>query len=70
MSSESKKNQKFEESIKEEHGIKRLILPFTSFPEVGKVKEEYIYTGGEKIPFLKRHPVYVTIFLNEFSEFL
>jgi len=30
----------------------------------------FIYTGEEKMPFNKRHPVYRELFLNEFVIFL
>ena len=69
MSSEIKKKkyQGLEGPIEERFDIKALILPFSLIP--GK-KEEYIYTGGEKIPFSERHPVYRELFLSEFSETL
>ncbi|KKL51337.1 hypothetical protein LCGC14_2296470 [marine sediment metagenome] len=47
--------------------VKIIILPFSL---IHGTKEEFIYTGEEKIPFRKRHPIYVSIFLNEFSEYL
>lgn len=66
MSSEIKrrKYQEPREFIEERINIKALILPFSLFS--GK-KEEYIYVGGEKIPFNKRHPVYRELFLSEFT---
>ncbi len=66
MSSEIKKRkyQELEEPILENLDIKTIILPFSLMP--GK-KEEYIYTGGENIPFRERHPVYRELFLSEFA---
>jgi len=66
MSSEIKKRkyQEPEEPTEENFDVKTLILPFSLLP--GK-KEEFIYTGGEKIPFRERHPVYQELFLGEFT---
>ncbi|KKL81029.1 hypothetical protein LCGC14_1998880 [marine sediment metagenome] len=66
MSSEIKK-RKFqgpEEPIEEKFNVKTIIIPFYLMP--GR-KKEYIYTGGEKIPFSERHPVYRELFLSEFA---
>jgi len=66
MSSNIKKRkyQEPEEPIEKNFNIKTVILPFSLMP--GK-KDEYIYIGGEKMPFSKRHPVYQEIFLSEFA---
>ncbi len=69
MSSEIKKKKyiKLEEFSEKRISIKSLILPFSLFP--GK-KEEYIYHGEEKMPFSRRHPVYIETFLSEFAIYL
>ena len=54
----------FQEPIEEKFDVKALILPFSLM--LGK-KEEYIYTGGEKILFSNRHPIYRELFLSEFA---
>ena len=64
---EKKKYQEPEEPIYETFDIKTIILPFSL---INGTKEEFIYTGEERILFRRRHPIYVTIFLNEFSEYL
>ena len=67
MSSEIKKRkyQGLEEQIEENFDVKTIILPFSLMS--GK-KEEYIYTGGEKLPFRKRHPEYKRLFMSEFAK--
>jgi len=45
--------------------VKNIIVPFTSF---FGIREKFIYTGEEKIPFQKRHPLYKSIMLDEFRE--
>ena len=69
MSSEIKKKKyiKLGEFSEKRINIKLLILPFSLFP--GK-KEEYIYHGGEKIPFRERHPEYRRLFLSEYAIYL
>ena len=66
MSSEIKKKkyQGPEEPIEEKFDVRALIIPFSLM--LGK-KEEYIYTGGEKIPFSNRHPIYRELILSEFA---
>ncbi len=66
MSSEitKKKYQEPEVDIEEKFDLKTIIFPFSFMP--GK-KEDYIYTGGEKIPFNERHPAYRELFLSEFT---
>ena len=66
MSSNIKKRkyQEPEEQIEEKFNVKTVIFPFSLLP--GK-REEYIYTGEEKIPFSERHPVYRELFLSEFA---
>ena len=66
MSSEIKKKkyQGPEVPIEEEFDVKAMVLPFSL---MSRKKEEYIYFGGEKIPFRERHPVYRELFLSEFT---
>lgn len=45
--------------------VKSILVPFSSF---FIIQESFIYTGEENIPFQKRHPLYKSIMLNEFSE--
>ena len=45
--------------------LKNVIIPLSS---IFTAKERYIYSGEEKIPFNKRHPVYRVLLLNEFRE--
>ena len=67
MSSKSvdKKYHEIEYDIRESFQIKNLIIPFSLF--FGN-QESCIYSGEEKIPFKKRHPLYKVILLNEFRE--
>ena len=46
--------------------LKDLVI---SFSEVfGSEKPQHIYSGSEKIPFKKRHPVYQAILKKEFAK--
>ena len=54
---------KFE--IQESFQVKNIIIPFSLF---FMNREEYIYTGEERLPFNKKHPLYKTLLLNEFRE--
>lgn len=60
-----KKYHEIEYDIRESFQIKNLIIPFSLF--FGN-QDSYIYSGEEKIPFKKRHPLYKVILLNEFKE--
>ena len=40
-----------------------------SFSEIfGSERPQHIYSGNEKIPFKKRHPIYQAIFKKEFAK--
>ena len=67
MSSKSidKEYLEIEYDIRDSFQYKNLFIPFSS---IFKNQESYIYSGGEKIPFKKRHPIYKVILLNEFRE--
>jgi hypothetical protein len=46
--------------------INQIFIPFS---DISSQKiEEYIYSGGEKIPFRERHPIFQTLMLVEFEE--
>lgn len=60
-----KKHHEIEYDIKQSLQIKNVIIPFSLF--YGN-RESYIYSGEEKFPFKKRHPLYKIIMLNEFRE--
>jgi len=45
--------------------VKAIFVPFSSF---FGIREKFIYTGEEKIPFQKKHPLYKSIMLDEFRE--
>jgi len=51
--------------IRESFQVKNVFIPFSLF---FGTPEDYIYSGEEKIPFKKRHPLYKAILLNEFRE--
>ncbi len=65
MSSDIKKKKY--QGPKEVFDIKTVVFPFSLIP---RKKEEYIYSGEEKMLFQKRHPIYRSLLLNEFSEYL
>ena len=67
MSSKSvdKKFHEIEYNIRDSFQVKNVLVPFSSF--FGN-RERYIYSGEEKIPFKKRHPLYKVILLNEFTD--
>ncbi|KKL61635.1 hypothetical protein LCGC14_2193350 [marine sediment metagenome] len=69
MSSEVKKRKYLgpKAPIKEKFDVSNVIFPFSLMP--GK-KEEYIYTGEEKMVFSKRNPVYRDLFLSEFDVYV
>ena len=46
--------------------FKHLVIEFSNFGKSEKI--HYIYIGNEKISFRDRHPIYQTIFRNEFAE--
>jgi len=51
----------------ESDGIVRLgslVIPFSRMHSV--TKEEFIYTGHERMPFINRHPAYQLILRSEF----
>ena len=60
-----KKHHGIENNIRDSFQVKNVIIPFSLF--YGN-RENYIYSGEEKIPFRKRHPLYKVILLNEFKE--
>ena len=43
-----------------------LVISFLEFFD--SEKPQHIYSGNEKIPFKKRHPVYQAIFKKEFAK--
>jgi hypothetical protein len=63
------------ESIKENHLtmirtdqksiVEQIFIPFSDISS--QFREEYIYTGEEKIPFKERHPVFRDLMLGEFG---
>jgi hypothetical protein len=46
--------------------VKEIAISFSKFFD--QSNSSYIYSGGEKIPFCKRHAEYKNILLNEFVE--
>ncbi|MFX0167309.1 MAG: hypothetical protein ACFFAG_08490 [Promethearchaeota archaeon] len=60
-----KKYYEIKYEIRESSQVKNFIIPFSLF---FGTQEKYIYSGEEKIPFEKRHPLYKVILLNEFRE--
>ena len=67
MSSKStdKKVVHFEVESKESFHVKDIVIPYPLF---FRKALQFIYSGQEKIPFEKRHPLYKAIFLNEFRD--
>lgn len=55
----------FEVEEKESIRIRDIVIPYSLF---FRKQQEFIYSGKEKIPFEKRHPLYRTILLNEFRD--
>ena len=45
--------------------MEQIIIPFSEVSS--QIREKYIYTGEEKIPFKERHPVFRSLMLNEFG---
>ena len=60
------KIQDHEDIIEEFFNLKNLIISFSEI--FGYKKEDYIYSGDEKISFEKRHPLYQIILRKEFGE--
>ncbi|MFX1532338.1 MAG: hypothetical protein ACFFBC_14570 [Promethearchaeota archaeon] len=60
-----KEHHEIKYTIKDPFQVKDFIVPFLSF---FGVREVFIYSGEEKIPFKERHPLYKAILLNEFRE--
>lgn len=60
-----KKHHEIEDNIRDSFQVKNIIIPFSFF---FRTHESYIYSGEEKIPFRKRHPLYKIVMLNEFRE--
>ena len=64
------------ETIKENHLVmnrtdqksilEQIFIPFSDI--LRQIREEYIYTGEEKIPFKERHPVFRDLMLGEFGD--
>jgi hypothetical protein len=65
MSSKSidKKVVHLDIEITESFQVKDIIIPYSLF---FRRQEPFIYSGQEKMPFEKRHPLYKSIMLNEF----
>lgn len=65
MSSKStdKKVVYLDVEVKDSFQVKDIVIPYALF---FRRQQEFIYSGQEKIPFEKRHPLYRSIFLNEF----
>jgi len=57
------------EELLEKKGMKSMVDQiFIPFSDIFSQKiEEYIYSGGEKIPFRERHPIFQTLMLSEFD---
>jgi hypothetical protein len=60
-----KRNHENEYEITQPVQLKDIIIPYSRF--YGN-QVRFIYSGEEKIPFQKRHPLYKIIMLNEFRE--
>lgn len=60
-----KRHHEIEYDIEESFQVKNAFIPFSL---IFGTQEKYIYSGEEKIPFKKRHPLYKAILLNEFRE--
>ena len=54
------------ENFKEDSiNFNKIVIPFSKFGTTEHIT--YIYEGFEKISFKKRHPIYKSIFLDEFA---
>lgn len=58
-----KKTVHIEFETKEVFQVKDITIPYSL---IFRKQESFIYSGGEKIPFDKRHPLYKSVLLNEF----
>jgi len=75
MSSKPDKNKNYEDGydgipeikFKKSIDLKNFVIPFSQVHSVKR--EEFIYLGYEKIPFNTRHPLYQTVFRNEFADY-
>lgn len=47
--------------------VSQIFIPFSDISS--QPPDDYIYSGGEKIPFRERHPIFQALILVEFENY-